>query len=265
MREIRWLPQEMLDSAADFAGPILDLLLVAVPFLLPFMILGGIGRATLQFGMARNQKEPYLTFEQEKKLRSVPLGFGLWGLIIVHIFMWMVPGTVRWMNSNVGSGMILDVITVFFAFLTLFGVFNLLLRFALDGGIRKKFKIQDFGILHHLMGALGVGIYCWAAIRPASVWTGTIGNQLFSDAWNGKLFDESYTSPAMLMPTMAKLHFILGMTAFGALLHSKLITHLLIPNLKTWGIGGLFDGSGDDRTDAASVAAGLAGVTIEKK
>lgn len=264
MREIRWLPQEMLDSAAEFAGPILDLLLVAVPFLLPLMILGGIGRAALQFAMSRTQKEPYFTLEQEKNLRSVPLSFGLWGLIIVHAFMWIVPGTVRWMNSNAGSGMILDIITMFFAFLTLFGVFNLLLRFALDGGIRKKFEIQDLGIIHHLMGALGVGIYCWAAIRPASVWTGTVGNQLFFDAWTGMLFDESYTSPAMLMPTMAKLHFILGMTAFGALLHSKLITHLLIPNLKTWGIGRLFEEDGDSHTDSTSIVAGLAGVTVKK-
>ncbi|MHC4840162.1 MAG: hypothetical protein ACYTDT_04265 [Planctomycetota bacterium] len=264
MREIRWLPQEMLDSAAEIASPILDLLLNLVPFLLPLMILGGIGRATLQFGMARNQTEPFLSNQQEKDLRTVPLSFGLWGLITVHVFMWMVPGTVQTMNASVGTGMILDVITLFFAFLTLFGVMNILIRFALDGGIRKKIAVPDLGVLHHLMGALGVGIFAWASIRPAAVWTGTVGNQLFFDAWTGALFDDNYTSPAFLMPTMAKLHFVLGMTAFGALLHSKLITHLLIPKISVWGLDTMFSND-DGRSDATAVAAGLAGVTVENK
>lgn len=265
MRQIRWLPQEMLDSLAAAANPVLDIFLAIAVFALPLMLLGGIGRAWLQFCKTGRQEEPCLGADIEKKLRTVPLSVGIWGLIVIHFVLVAFPGAAQFANSNIGTSMILDVLTMFFAFLSLFAVFNILLRFLLNADVRKNVSVIDLGVVHHLMLALGAGIYAWAAIRPAPVWTGTVGNQLFVDVWTFKIFGTGYSSPAMLMPAMAKVHMILGITAFGALLHSKLVTILLIPRVNLWGIEKLFGAEEDSRNDALSVAAGLAGVTVVKK
>lgn len=259
--QFRFMPQETLDDIAAIANPVLDLLLLVVPYIAVLSLLGGLPRAVLQFRIEAVQGRR-LSREQDQKLRTVPLSVGLWGLIFMHIMLIASPRMVQIVASSAGARASVEIVTMGFAFFTMFGIFNLIVRHGLDPELRKKFNIIDIGVISHLLMALGAGIYAWATIRWGSIWTGLVAWQHFLDAFSFSF--ESYEA-AKQLPVMAKVHVIAGATAFGALLHSRVITHLLIPRPSLWRIMGSGGGGGGEGKVSAAQAVALAyGISSEE-
>lgn len=276
--EFRYLPQKTLDDVAAAVNPLLDVLLMITPHLTVLLLLAGFGRACVQWRLSLNKTQPkpdgpwllhfvfaqlrppQLTLAQERDLRAVPLSVGVWGLIAYHLFIVLFPGLVAWWNSEAGQRGLLEVIGMTLAFFTMLSIFNLQLRHLLDAKLRKQFALADIGVIGHLLGALGAGIFTWVTVRWASQWTATVAWQHFLDCWMFKFSDRS---AVYSLPTMAKLHIVLAATGFGVLLHSRMVTHLLIPNIRTWGFKSLERGNGLD--EAGRVVARMGGVSAERE
>lgn len=276
--EFRYLPQKTLNDVAELVTPLLDAILWALPYLTVLLVLGGIGRAFVQWrlGFARsipkpdgpwvlhfliNQlRPPVLTLQQERDLRAIPLSIGIWGLVCYHLFIILFPGLVSWWNSEAGQRGLLEVIGLSLAFFTMLAIFNLQLRHLLDPALRKKFALADIGVIGHVLGALGAGIFAWGTVRWASEWTAIVAWQHFQDCFLFRFADR----PAIFeLPVIAKLHVILGATAFGVLLHSRMITHLLVPNVRTWGFKALENEKNIE--EAARLVARMSGVSADRK
>jgi len=273
--EFRYLPQKTLDEITVAVNPLLDVLLMITPHLMVLLVMAGLGRACVQWRLSFNKtmpkpdgpwmlhfilaqlKPPKLTLNQERELRSVPLTIGVWGLIFFHMMIVLFPGLVGWWNSEAGQRGLLETVGMALAFFTMLSIFNLQLRHLLDPQIRKQFALADIGVIGHVLGALGAGIYTWATVRWATQWTGTVVWQHFLDCWMFKFSDRS---AIYSLPTMAKLHVVLAATGFGVLLHSRMVTHLLIPNVRTWGFRSLERGGLDE---AGRIAARMGGVSAE--
>lgn len=276
--EFRYLPQKTLDDVAAAVNPLLDVLLMITPHLTVLLLLAGFGRACVQWRLSLNKTQPkpdgpwllhfvfaqlrppQLTLAQERDLRAVPLSVGVWGLIAYHLFIVLFPGLVAWWNSEAGQRGLLEVIGMTLAFFTMLSIFNLQLRHLLDAKLRKQFALADIGVIGHLLGALGAGIFTWVTVRWASQWTATVAWQHFLDCWMFKFSDRS---AVYSLPTMAKLHIVLAATGFGVLLHSRMVTHLLIPNIRTWGFKSLERGNGLE--EAGRVVARMGGVSAERE
>lgn len=274
--EFRYLPQKTLDDVATAINPLLDVILMILPHLTLLLVLAGLGRAAVQWRLSfakripkpdgpwllqflLNQlRPPVLTLQQERDLRAVPLSIGIWGLIGYHFLIILLPGLVQWWNSEAGQRGLLETIGMALAFFTMLAIFNLQLRHLLDPAIRKQFALADLGVIGHVLGALGAGIYAWATVRWGSQWTTTVAWQHFLDCF---LFKFNKDGAITHLPTMAKVHVILGATAFGVLLHSRMVTHLLIPNVRTWGFKSLETDQGID--EAGRLVARMSGVSAD--
>lgn len=274
--EFRYLPQKTLDDITVAVNPLLDVLLAITPHLTVLLVLAGLGRACVQWRLSFNKyvpkpdgpwmlhfilaqlKPPVLTLQQERDLRAVPLSVGVWGLVCFHLALILFPNLVGWWNAEAGQRGLLETVGMGLAFFTMLAIFNLQLRHLLDAGIRKQFALADIGVIGHLLGALGAGIYAWATVRWATQWTGTVAWQHFLDCWMFKFSDRS---AVYSLPTMAKLHIVLASTGFGVLLHSRMVTHLLIPNIRVWGFKSLERGAG--LGEAGRVVARMGGVSAE--
>lgn len=254
----RYIPQDILNDTAAIADMILDPLLLLVPYIVLLSILGGVPRAVLQFRIDAVQGRR-LSRVHDKQLRTVPLSVGLWGLILMHVLLIASPRMTQIVTSSEGARNTVEIITMGFAFFTMFGVINLIVRHGLDPSLRKKFNIVDIGVITHLMGALGIGLFAWGSIRWGSIWTGMIGWQHFLDAY---AFDfESYEAVKQL-PVFAKLHIVVGGLAFGALLHSRMVTHLMIPRPSLWRV--MSGGKEHTKVSAAQAAALAYGVSTNE-
>lgn len=276
--EFRYLPQKTLDDVAALAHPLLDFLLLITPWLVVLMVLAGLGRAFMQWRLGATRSEPriegpwlagflvaqlrppVLTLQQERDLRTVPLSVGVWGLVLFHMFIILFPGLVQWWNSEFGQRGVLEVIGLALAFFTMLAIFNLQLRHLLDSKLRKQFSLVDIGVIGHLLGALGAGIFAWASVRWATAWTATVAWQHFVDVL---LFRLPAAAPAYELPAMAKLHIVLASTGFGVLLHSRMVTHLLVPNVRVWGFRSLE--KRETLSEAGRLVARMSGVSAEKK
>ena len=276
--EFRYLPQKTLDDIVAAVNPLLDVLLWITPWLTVLLVLAGLGRAFVQWRMGvtgrvprpdgpwllhfivRQLRPPVLNLQQERDLRAVPLSIGIWGLILYHLALVMFPGMVQWWNSEAGQRGLLEVIGLALAFFTMLALFNLQLRHLLDPALRRQFALADIGVIGHLLGALGAGIWAWGTVRWGSQWTATVAWQHFLDVFLFRFRD----NPAVFsLPVMAKLHIILGATAFGVLLHSRMVTHLLVPNLRTWGVR-MFENV-KPLKEAGRAAARMYGISADQK
>ncbi len=274
--EFRYLPQKTLDDVATAINPLLDVILMILPWLTLLLVLAGLGRAVVQWRLSfakripkpdgpwllqfiLNQlRPPVLTLQQERDLRAVPLSIGIWGLVVYHVLIIALPGLVQWWNSEAGQRGLLETVGMALAFFTMLAIFNLQLRHLLDPALRKQFALADLGVIGHLLGALGAGIYAWSTVRWGSQWTATVAWQHFVDCF---LFKFTKDGPVTHLPVMAKVHVILGATAFGVLLHSRMVTHLLIPNVRTWGFRSLETDQGVEQ--AARLVARMSGVSAD--
>jgi nitrate reductase gamma subunit len=275
--EFRYLPQNTLDDIAVAVNPLLDILLLITPWLTVLLVLAGLGRAFVQWRMAmtgrvpkpdgpwlvhfiiRQLRPPVLTLQQERDLRAVPLSIGIWGLVVFHVTLVMFPGLVQWWNSEAGQRGLLEVVGMGLAFFTMLAVFNLQLRHLMDAGVRKQFALADSGVIGHVLGALGAGIYAWVTVRWATEWTATVAWQHFVDSF---LFRFPENPAVFSLPVMGKLHIILASTAFGILLHSRMITHLLVPNLRVWGVRSF---EGQPLKEVGRAAARMYGISADHK
>lgn len=274
--QFRYLPQKTLDEVAAAVNPLLDVLLAITPWLTVLLVAAGLGRAAVQWRLSFNKqlpkpdgppllhfifnqlRPPQLTLQQERDLRSVPLSVGVWGLVFFHLAIVLFPGLVGWWNSDASQRGLLETVGLALAFFTMLAIFNLQLRHLLDAKVRKQFALADIGVIAHLLGALGTGIFAWATVRWATQWTGTVAWQHFLDSW---MFALPARPAVYSLPTMAKLHIIMGATGFGVLLHSRMVTHLLIPNIRTWGFRSL---EGGTLEEAGRVVARMSGVSADK-
>lgn len=230
---LRWWPQQTLDDVAAFADPIVNFAVLVVPYLSVMILLGSPLFAAMWLRLQR-VKGPHFTDAQERKLRSVPLAIGLWGLIVMHFFIIVSPRMTQAIASSAVARDILEIMVMGFAFFTTFGVLNVLLRAGLDRKILRKLNILDVAVLMHLMGALGIGLFAWATVRHASVWTATVAWQHWIESFTFSHFAQG-ASPAIYdLPIMAKLHVVMGSIAFAILLQSRVVTLMLIPKFRIW-------------------------------
>ncbi len=257
--EWRYLPQKTLDDVANLATPILDIAVTVVPYVAVLALLMGVPRALLQVKVD-SVRGSFLTKQEQVDLRAVPLSVGLWGLIVLHLVMVSVPQLTRVLGSTATVRAGLEVLVLTFAFLSTLGVLNVIVRHGLNRKLWKKFSIIDIGVISQLLGALGVGIFAWATVRWASLWTPAVAWQHFVDSW---MFRAGSDSPMFDMPVMAKLHYVLGLLTFSTLLHSKVITELLIPRPSTWDWSGIL--GKEAKVDAGEAAALMYGISKEKK
>jgi len=262
-RELTWAPQETLTDIANLANPVLDAVAPFVPYLAVLAFLPGLARAVLQWKIEAS-KGSFLDDDTDRKLRAVPLSVGLWGLLVMHLILISFPGTIQTIAASEGGRAVLEILTMGFAWFTLFGFLNVLVRYVMDGTVRKKLGklgLLDMAIVATvLLPALGVMLYSWSTVRWASVWTGTVAWQTWIDAFS---FRFSSTDAMAQMPVFVKLHMIVGPLAAAHVLYSRLLTHLLIPRLSLIRIDVVREGHGE--VTAAQAAALMYGITAEKK
>lgn len=263
-REFTWAPQDTLTEIANLVNPVLDVIVLGVPYLVPLVVLPGFLRAILQWKIEA-QKGPFIDADTDRKLRSVPLSVGLWGLFTMHLILVGLPGMAQSMAASEGGRALLEILTMGFAWFSLFGFLNVLTRYLLDRDLRKKLGklgLLDMAIIATvLMPALGIMLYAWSTVRWASVWTGTVMWQSWIDAWT---FNFSHTDAMADLPVFVKLHMIIGPFATAHVLYSRLLSHLLVPRPRLMRLGVLRDGH-EEEYSVKEAAALMYGVTAEKK
>ncbi|MCB9892847.1 MAG: respiratory nitrate reductase subunit gamma [Planctomycetes bacterium] len=261
--EFRYIPQDTLTDITNLVNPVLDVVVPFVPYLAVMAFLPGLLRAMLQFKIEAS-KGSFLTDDNDRKLRSVPLSVGIWGLLFMHMLLFAIPGMSQVFASTEGARAVLEVSVMGLAFFTLFGFLNVLLRFGLDADVRKnlgKLGFLDVAIIATvLLPSLGVALYAWSTIRWASVWTGTVMWQSWVDAFT---FNFDHTDFYKEMPVFMKLHMIVGPLACAHFLYSRLLTHLVIPRPSIWRLG--WAGTEHGNVGAAEAAALMYGISAEKK
>jgi nitrate reductase gamma subunit len=263
-RELTWAPQETLTDIADLVNPILDVITPFVPYIVPLVVLPGFLRALLQWKIEA-QKGPFIDADTDRRLRSVPLSVGLWGLFTMHLILISLPGMAQAMAASEGGRATLEILTMGFAWFSLFGFLNVLVRYGLERDIRKKLGklgLLDMAIIATvLLPALGIMLYAWSTVRWASVWTGTVMWQSWIDAWT---FDFSHTKAMSELPAFVKLHMIFGPFATAHVLYSRLLSHLLVPRPRLMRLG-VLRGGHEEEVSVSEAAALMYGVTADKK
>ncbi len=256
----RWWPQQTLEDVARLVDPLLNLLLLLVPYLSVAALLGSPVFVAMWLRMEKT-RGPRFTDGQERKLRSVPLSLGVWGLVTLHFCMIVSPRMTQAIASSSIARDILEVLVMGLAFFTTFGILNLILRFVTEPKIRRKFNLLDLAIIGHVMGALGVGLFAWATVRHASVWTATVAWQ----HWVESLTFSQGADPAInSLPTIAKLHVIMGSLAFAIMCQSRVITLMLIPRPRFWRFDSL-TGNKHNKLAAGGAVALMYGVSADEK
>lgn len=261
--EFRYIPQDTLNDVANLVNPILDVIVPFVPYLAVAAFIPGLLRAMLQYNIQAS-KGSFLDADTDRKLRSVPFGFGFWGLLTVHLVLFGLPGMAQSFAASEGARATLEVTTMAFAFFMMFGLLNMVLRFALDTDVRKKLGklgyLDMLIIATVLLPALGVGLYAWSTVRWASVWTGTVMWQSWIDAFT---FNFDNTDALKQMPVFVKLHMLVVPLAAAHVLYSRLLAHVIVPRLSLWRMDAVRDEGG--RVGAAEAAALMYGISAEKK
>ncbi|MBX3460942.1 MAG: respiratory nitrate reductase subunit gamma [Planctomycetes bacterium] len=255
---LRWWPQQTLDDVAAFADPIVNFAVLVVPYLSVMILLGSPLFAAMWLRLQR-VKGPHFTDAQERKLRSVPLAVGLWGLIVMHFFLIVSPRMTQTIASTAIARDILEIIVMGFGFFATFGVLNVLMRAGLERKMLRKLNLLDVAVLMHLMGALGIGLFAWATVRHASVWTATVAWQHYIDSFT---FSQGSDPAIYSLPIMAKLHVVMGSLALAILLQSRVVTLMLIPKPRLWTTDAALLGFQVPR-DHGRAAALMYGITVE--
>lgn len=227
---LRWWPQQTLEDVVRLVDPLLNLLLLLVPYLSVAALLGSPMFVMMWLRMEKT-KGPRFTDGQERKLRSVPLSVGIWGLVTLHFCLIVSPRMTQAIASSSIARDILEIMVMGFAFFTTFGILNLILRFVTEPKIRRKFNLLDLAIIGHVMGALGTGLFAWATVRHASVWTATVAWQHWVESFT---FTQGSDPAIYSLPAVAKLHVIMGSLAFAIMCQSRVITLMLIPKPRLW-------------------------------
>jgi nitrate reductase gamma subunit len=252
----RWAPQETLNEIAEKADPLLNVLVFLSPYVavLAFLFSLLVGALWL-----RNEKVlgPHFEREQERAIRSIPLGVGIWGLIFMHLLFIAIPRVPQGISSNAYARDAVEIVTMAFAFFLMYGILNIFLRCALDKKLRKKLNILDKAILAQTMAVLGLGLYVWATVRHGSLWTGAVAWQHFVDSW---MFSQGKSPPALSMPSLAKLYMFLGPLAAATMLQSRVVAISLFPDTKLWRESALFT---NVEKSAGEVVAGAVGVSVD--
>ena len=261
--EFRYVPQDTLTDVANLINPVLNVVTPFMPYLVVLVVLPGFLRALMQWKL-ETTRPPFIDAETDIKLRSVPLSVGLWGLFIMHMILVSLPGMAQAMAASEGGRTTLEILTMGFAWFSLFGFLNVIVRYVLEKKVRKqlgKAGLLDMAIIATvLMPALGVMLFAWSTVRWGSVWTGTVMWQSWIDAWT---FDFSHTEAMAELPVFVKLHMILGPFATAHVLYSRLLTHLLVPRPKLMRLG-ILRSSGHGEVSVGQAAALMYGVTAEK-
>lgn len=262
--EFRFIPQETLDDITNLVNPILDVIVPLVPYVAVMAFLPGFLRAMMQYQI-QSKKGSFIDEHTDRKLRAVPLSVGLGGLIFMHLLIIASPAQWHAMYVAGGGRVVLEVATMGFAFLTLFGLLNVMLRYALDVDLRRKLGILgllDMAIIATvILPCLGVGLYAWSTIRYGSSWTQTVGWQVFVDSWT---FNFDNTEALAEMPVMLKLHLITGPLAAAHLFYSRLISHLMMPRPSLLKIGVSTEDEHEEWS-AGEAAALMYGISAENK
>lgn len=266
--EFRYIPQETIDDIANLVNPVLDFVVPLVPYVAVMAFLPGFLRAMLQFQI-QAKKGSFLDAHTDKKLRSVPLSVGLWGLVLMHLLIIATPTAGHAMFVVGGGRPVLEVLTMGFAFFTLFGLLNVMVRYALDVNVRRalgKLGLLDMAIIATvILPCLGVGLYAWATVSWGSSWTKTVGWQVFADAWT---FNWDNMDALSEMPVFMKVHLITGPLAAAHVFYSRLLTHLFMPRAALWNFGVVSDpdtGHKEEEWSPGQAAALMYGISAEKK
>ncbi|MCA8911338.1 MAG: respiratory nitrate reductase subunit gamma [Planctomycetes bacterium] len=265
--EFRYIPQETLDDITRLVNPVLDAIVPFVPYLAVAAVVPFLLRAMMQWKLEASRGS-FLDDATERKLRSVPLSVGIWGLFFMHLFLVLFPGVMRSFAATEGPRALIEVMTMGFAFFTMFGLLNVVLRWVLEVDVRRK--LGKLGLLDMLiiatvlLPALGVMLYAWATIRWASVWTGQVMWQTWINAFT---FDFSHNDMLKQMPVFMKLHMIVFPLASAHIFLSRLVTHLMIPRPSLIRMGNLRTGGEGEEEEftVRKAAAWVAGVSAEKE
>jgi nitrate reductase gamma subunit len=258
---LRWWPQDTLDDIARLVDPLLNFGVLIIPYVFVLAFLGSIPVGLMWMRMQK-VKGPHFTDNEERALRTVPLSFGLWGWFGVHVLLMTSPRMTQAIASNDVARDILEILMMAFAFFVMFGLLNLMVRHATSKAIRRKFNLLDIAIVGQLLGALGVGLFAWATVRHASIWTVTVVWQHFLDSWT---FSQGSEPAIYGMPTMAKLHVIAGSLALATLMQSRVLTLLAIPRPSLWRLDQLFGKPGGEDVGAGRAIALMYGISAEDK
>jgi nitrate reductase gamma subunit len=264
--EFRFVPQETLDDITNLVNPVLDAIVPLVPYVVVLAFLPGFVRAILQYKIQAD-KGSFLDAATDKKLRSVPLSVGMWGLLLMHLIIIGMPAQAHSLYAIGGGRAVAEVVTMGFAFFTLFGLLNVMLRYVLDVDVRRKLGVLgllDMAIIATvLLPCLGVGLYAWATVRWASIWTQSVGWQVFVDAWT---FNWTNMGALAEMPVFMKMHLITGPLAAAHVFYSRLLTHLFMPRPGLWRFGPVADPETEHEEFSPGRAAALMyGISAEGK
>lgn len=266
--EFRFIPQETIDDVANLVNPVLDVVVPLVPYVAVLAFLPGFLRALMQYQI-QAKKGSFLDPHTDRKLRSVPLSVGMWGLLLMHLLIIATPSVGQAMFVAGGGRAVIEVVTMGFAFFTLFGLLNVAVRYVLDVDVRKALGVLgllDMAIIATvILPCLGIGLYAWATVRWGSVWTQTVGWQVFADAWT---FNWENMGALSEMPVFMKLHLITGPLAAAHVFYSRLLTHLFMPRASLWNFGPVKDpdtGHTEEEWSAGQAAALMYGISAEKK
>lgn len=266
--EFRYIPQETLDDITRLVNPVLDAIVPFVPYLTVLAVGPFFLRALMQWKLEASRGS-FLDDDTDRKLRSVPLSVGIWGLITMHLFLVLLPSMMQRFAATEGARSTMEVLTMGFAFFTMFGLLNVVLRYVLDVKLRRKLGmlgLLDMAIIATvLLPALGLGLYAWATVRWASVWTSTVMWQTWVNAFT---FNFSNNEMLSQMPVFMKLHMIVVPLAAAHMFLSRLVTHLMIPRPSLLRLGVVRDGGEDGDVEELSVgkaAALMYGVSADDK
>jgi hypothetical protein len=259
---LRWWPQDTLDDIARLADPLLNFGVLIIPYLFVLALLGSLPLGLMWMRLEKS-KGPHFTDNEERALRTVPLSFGLLCWFGLHFLLMTSSRMTQAIASNDVARDVLEILMMSFAFFIMFGILNLMVRHGTIKSIRKKFNLLDLAIIGQLLGALGAGLYAWATVRHASIWTVTVVWQHFIDSWT---FSGMTTQPAIFgLPAMAKLHVILGAMALATLPQSRVLTLMLFPRPRLWRLDVLFGKPGGEDVGAGRAVALMYGISAEDK
>ena len=160
----------------------------------------------------------------------VPFHYGILAVLAGHVIAFLLPAQLLAWNEVPWRLYVLEISGLIFAFLSLTGLVNLMLRRRLFRKIVEVTSKMDWLLLILLLFQIAGGIYVAITYRWGSSWfASTMAPYLWSIVKLNP--DISYV---VGMPLMVKLHLINAFAIIGLFPFTRLVHILVVPNPYLW-------------------------------
>lgn len=212
------------------AGALHELLFVAVPYAVIVLFFAMTLKRFVSDKFSYSTYSSQFLENRQHFYGSVPWHFGILALLAGHLAAFLIPKTVLWWNSIPLRLWITELAGLIFAFVTLMGLINLMIRRARDPRVRAVTTKLDVLILVMLLVQVLSGMYIAMFYRWGSNWFAAVLSPYLKS-----IFTLSPDASGVVdLPWMIKAHVLGAYAIFAVFPFTRLVHVLVVPNPYLW-------------------------------